>query len=185
MALIEDEKEWTERFSDELTELRVHLYSRAISLTKDRPGADDLVQETLVRALHARPRFHHGTNLAAWTNSIMRNLFIDGRRRSAVRRRWEKAEELPEEKPALGPLDVLSEEDVTAALAHLPARYREIFQLAYLENLSYREIADRLCLPMNTTGTRLLRAKLRVRKVLGEVVERRFAGSRQAQAALR
>jgi len=163
---------WFER---SLGALRTRLYARAVALTHDRAGADDLVQETLVRALHARRRFQRGTNLAAWTQAIMRNVFIDTRRRTAVRVRWDPPDAVMDEDDGLGPLDVLSSEDVQEVLPRLPGPYREIFALAYLENLSYRDIATKLGLPVNTTGTRLLRAKLRMRQLLCERFEERYA----------
>ena len=165
---------WFER---SLGALRTRLYARAVSLTHDRAGADDLVQETLVRALRARRRFQPGTNLAAWTQAIMRNVFIDTHRRAAVRVRWDPPDTALDDEDGFGPLDVLSSEDVEEVLPRLPAPYREIFALAYLENLSYRDIATKLGLPLNTTGTRLLRAKLRMRQLLCERFEERYVRS--------
>jgi len=161
-------------FERELSEMRAALYAHAVALTHDPAAAEDLVQETLMRALHARCRFQKGTDLGAWTHSIMRNAFIDARRRKAVRARWELVPPFTDDDRTFGPLDVLGERDVAEVLPFLPPRDREIFELAYFDNLSYRDIADRLKLPMNTAGTRLLRAKLRVRKLLKDVFEQRY-----------
>src|SRR3954471_2977740 len=70
-------------FTAELAGLRRALYQRALFLTQDRAAADDLVQATVERALVARDRYRSGTNLRAWVFLMMRNLFIDGRRRAA------------------------------------------------------------------------------------------------------
>lgn len=164
-------------FEEALSAMRAGLYAHAVALTHDPAAAEDLVQETLMRALHARCRFQKGTDLGAWTHSIMRNAFIDARRRKAVRARWELVEPFVADDQSFGPLDVLGERDVAAVLPFLPPRDREIFELAYFDNLSYRDIAARLKLPMNTAGTRLLRAKLRVRKLLKDVFDARYGGT--------
>ena len=77
-------------FIGDLIELRRALHQRALFLTQDRTAAEDLLQETLERALQSRERFRDGSNLGAWVFSIMRNLFIDGRRRRAIRARLEQ-----------------------------------------------------------------------------------------------
>ena len=71
-----------DEFTAELIGLRRALYQRALLLTQDRTAADDLVQATIERALIARDRYRRGTNLRAWLLLMMRNLFIDGRRRA-------------------------------------------------------------------------------------------------------
>ena len=77
-------------FTADLVDLRRPLYQRALFLAQDRTAAEDLLQETLERALLCRDRFRAGSNLGAWVFSIMRNLFIDGRRRRAIRARLEQ-----------------------------------------------------------------------------------------------
>jgi RNA polymerase sigma-70 factor, ECF subfamily len=77
-------------FIAELVDLRHALHQRALFLAQDRTAAEDLLQETLERALQSRDRFRQGSNLGAWVFSIMRNLFIDGRRRRAIRARLEQ-----------------------------------------------------------------------------------------------
>ena len=69
-------------FATELVGLRRTLYQRALFLTQDRNAAEDLAQATMERALVSRARFQSGTNLRAWLLLMMRNLFIDGRRRA-------------------------------------------------------------------------------------------------------
>jgi len=77
-------------FIADLVDLRRALHQRALFLAQDRTAAEDLLQETLERALQSRDRFREGSNLGAWVFSIMRNLFIDGRRRRAIRARLEQ-----------------------------------------------------------------------------------------------
>jgi RNA polymerase sigma-70 factor (ECF subfamily) len=162
-------------FAAALAALRRALYQRALFLTQDRAAADDLVQATMERALIARARYQSGTNLRAWLLLVMRNLFIDGRRRAAfqageVDEEW--APPLPDTLPS--PLDLLSVDDVARAAAQLCREHREIFKLAYVDHLSYREIAARLGITSNATGGRLLRARTRLRVLLDVVFERRL-----------
>jgi RNA polymerase sigma-70 factor (ECF subfamily) len=188
-------------FIADLVELRRPLHQRALFLAQDRTAAEDLLQETLERALLSRERFRNGSNLGAWVFSIMRNLFIDGRRRRAIRARLEqKAFWLGELEPpahdperdddprcieagridvgasdpgALTPLDLITSADVDAAVATLSQAQQEIFILAYSVRLSYREIATKLGIPPSTTGTRLLRVRAKVRRRLEGVYEQR------------
>jgi RNA polymerase sigma-70 factor, ECF subfamily len=188
-------------FTADLVDLRRALQQRALFLAQDRTAAEDLLQETLERALQSRDRFREGSNLGAWVFSIMRNLFIDGRRRRAIRARLEqKAFWLGELEPApreleldddpghaecgridpratdwetVTPLDVITSADVDAAVAMLPPAQQEIFTLAYGVRLSYREIATKLGIPPSTTGTRLLRVRAKVRRRLERVYEQR------------
>jgi len=195
-------------FTRELIDLRRPLFQRALFLAQDRTAAEDLTQETLERALVSRERFRRGSNLGAWVFSIMRNLFIDGRRRRAIRARleqkafWSDVTEPPghggehdpqaprgadvcrydvclAEPEALTPLDILTIDDVNRAVATLAPAQQEIFALAHGERLSYREIAARLGIPASTTGTRLLRVRTKVRRLLQRVYEER-AGAQRA-----
>ncbi len=162
-------------FKAELIGLRRALYQRALFLCQDRTAADDLVQATIERALIARDRYRSGTNLRAWLLLMMRNLFIDGRRRAAF-----QAGTIDEDAAPAGadaepsPLDLLSGEDVARAAERLGREQREIFNLAYIERLSYRDIARRLGITENATGGRLLRARMRLRVLLDVVFERRL-----------
>ena len=188
-------------FVADLVDLRRALHQRALFLAQDRTAAEDLLQETLERALQSRDRFREGSNLGAWVFSIMRNLFIDGRRRRAIRARLEqKAFWLGELEPpprdlerdddaghpecgridhgasdweTVSPLDVITSADVDEAVAMLAPAQREIFTLAYSVRLSYREIATKLGIPPSTTGTRLLRVRAKVRRRLERVYEQR------------
>jgi RNA polymerase sigma-70 factor (ECF subfamily) len=164
-----------DEFTAELIGLRRALYQRALLLTQDRTAADDLVQATIERALIARDRYRRGTNLRAWLLLMMRNLFIDGRRRAAFQVGTVDEESAPagaEAEPS--PLDLLSGEDVAQATELLGRDQHEIFNLAYVERLSYREIARRLGITANATGGRLLRARTRLRVLLDVVFERRL-----------
>jgi len=161
---------------NEVAQLRTFLVRRARILTQDATAAEDLVQNTLERALVARVSFEPGTNLRAWLTVIMRRLFIDERRHAGAQSRLlsNVAREgglgaegeltaAPEEIEAREMLDM---RDVVACLARLPARDREIFEQFYLRRLSYREIAAAQDAPCATVGVRLLRARRRLRALL-------------------
>jgi len=164
-------------FAIELVGLRRTLYQRALFLTQDRNAAEDLAQATVERALVSRARFQSGTNLRAWLLLMMRNLFIDGRRRAVFQVTANVVDEesaAPAPDAELSPVDLLSSDDVAEAAALLCHEQREIFTLAYIERLSYREIAGRLGISPNATGGRLFRVRTRMRRLLEIVFERRL-----------
>ena len=165
-------------FATELLGLRRTLYQRALFLTQDRNAADDLAQATMERALASRARFQSGTNLRAWLLLMMRNLFIDGRRRAVFQVVGNAVDEesaaAPGPDAALSPVDLLSSDDVAEAASLLGHEQREIFTLAYVEHLSYREIAGRLGISPNATGGRLFRVRSRIRRLLEIMFEERL-----------
>jgi RNA polymerase sigma-70 factor (ECF subfamily) len=161
----------------QLLRLQPALRARAAFLTQDQHAADDLVQDVIERALVAQGSFQHGTNLQAWLNRIMRNLFIDGCRRRLPRRFTGLPADDPPEAQSYGPVDLLSWDDVLDSLAALSATEREIFTMAYLEHRSYQEIARRLGIAVNTTGTRLYRIRAKLRRILGDVFAVRRAAT--------
>jgi RNA polymerase sigma factor (sigma-70 family) len=164
-------------FATELVGLRRTLYQRALFLTQDRNAAEDLAQATMERALVSRARFQSGTNLRAWLLLMMRNLFIDGRRRAIFQLTANVVDEesaAPAPDADLCPVDLLSSDDVAEAAALLCHEQRQIFTLAYVERLSYREIAGRLGISPNATGGRLFRVRTRMRRLLEIIFERRL-----------
>jgi len=165
-----------EAFAAQLTAFRRELYARAVFLAQDRVAADDLVQEVYERALVCQHQFRLGTNLRAWLNSILRSIFIDGRRREARRLRVDShTDSFAGDGDHLGPLDILTIDDVTTMLDRLNASDREIFTLAHIEHISYREISSRLGMPTKTVGTRLWRVRAKIRRTLELVCEDRLA----------
>jgi RNA polymerase sigma-70 factor (ECF subfamily) len=175
-------------FASGVLEHRRTLGAYAHMLTRNSAAADDLVQDTIEKALRAAGQFKHGTCLRAWLTRIMRNAFTDGCRSRA---RWVAIDPKREEETAtgvwgaedeqepLGGLDVMTMADVHVALAAIEAAQREIFILAHIDGVSYQAIAARLRIPVSTVGTRLLRARRKVRVVL----EQRLAEWRSHAAA--
>ena len=154
------------------------LYNFACWLTHDRQEAEDLVQETYVKALKGFSSFQPGTNFRAWIYRILRNAFLTSRTGLKA--------------TATVPLDLEGEEDVLPvvgetpesillqrsdgrlvqqALEQLPVAYREILLLCEVEEMSYQEISDALVIPMGTVMSRLSRA----RKALRGGLQQQFA----------
>jgi len=146
------------------------LATYANLLARERTAAEDLLQDTLERALRAAWRFRPGTNLHAWLVRIMRNLFTDRCRRSALIRnvnaRVLEADAVTEPAAPVSHLDLLSMADVEAALREIGPEHRKVFEMAYVQRLSYGAIAERLRIPLSTVGTRLWRAKAKLRLAL-------------------
>jgi RNA polymerase sigma-70 factor, ECF subfamily len=154
---------------------RPAMLAFAMKLTRDRSAADDLVQATAERALAHADRQGSGANLAGWVNRIMYRLFVDDYRwaHRRCRTRSEVAIELlpapapePEDDAEPAPWEWLTLADVRRALTCLPTGQREVFELFALRGLSYEETALRLGIPSRTVGTRLMRARLRLRALL-------------------
>jgi RNA polymerase sigma-70 factor, ECF subfamily len=164
-------------FTRALTKLREHLLRSAVRWTRETVGAEDLVQDTLRRALEARASFRNGTSLMAWTRSIMKHLFIDGcrKRKALVPLRDENEADADDDAPAeLAPLDVLSMDDVHTAMQELNSRDREIFTLCCLRRHSYSQVARALGIAEATVGTRLFRVRAKLRRRLQALCDRRL-----------
>jgi RNA polymerase sigma-70 factor (ECF subfamily) len=134
-------------------------------LAPDRPAADDLTQDTMLRALANRHRFTPGTNLRAWLFTIMKNQRINGARRA---HRQGVAAELSEITETVDGGQETNQQiqELRRALEKLPAGKREIVMLAHYQELPYDEIADRLKIPEGTVRSRLVRVRRRLRESL-------------------
>jgi RNA polymerase sigma-70 factor (ECF subfamily) len=146
------------------------LYSRAVRLLRCAPDAWDLVQDTFEHALRGYDSFQPGSNMRVWLMTIMQHLFIDRCRRKA-REPW--LEPIDEEVVAIVDPDnakpdwaTISDEQVADALQELESPFREVYQLRLLDKCSYDEIAERLLIPRSTVGTRLMRARKKLRQNL-------------------
>jgi RNA polymerase sigma-70 factor (ECF subfamily) len=154
------------------------LYNHACWLTGDRIDAEDLVQETYAKALKGFAAFAEGTNIRAWMFRILRNTFLTSRSGLAAQRTESlvdedgNAEELVAD--ALTPELILmrsqDEQALFAALESLPVNYRQIILLCEIEEMSYREIAQVIDVPLGTVMSRLSRARASLRTALGAKV---------------
>jgi RNA polymerase sigma-70 factor (ECF subfamily) len=157
------------------------LYNLARWLVRDMVEAEDLVQETYLRAVRAAHQFQPGTNLRAWLFQILRNTFF-----TQYKRKGREPETLDPEvldgmphtsgtvsvdNRMAGPLDGTAGLDLTAALNRLPEEYRSVVLLADLEDFSMGEIAAILECPVGTVKSRLFRARGILKQLLRDYVE--------------
>lgn len=143
---------------------RLRRYARA--LTGDRTLADDLVQDTLERALSRFHLWRHGSDLRAWLFTIMHNIFVN-QARTRMRHQHEALESnaAVESMRAREP-DWLELRDLDSALAQLPHDQRAVLLLVGLEQLTYEEAARVLEVPIGTVMSRLSRGRERLRATL-------------------
>ena len=150
---------------DHLSEHVAGLRRYAFALTGGQQEAEDLVQDTLVRALAAARSFRTGGNLRAWLFSIMHNAFVSG-----TRRRSPPTISLDEDAWAVAepPVQLIKLElrDVLAALARLPEAQRAALSLIALEDFSYEEAAKVQGIPLGTLMSRLARGREALRQIM-------------------
>lgn len=159
-----------DRFVEDLVALLPRLRRFALTLARQADVADDLVQVTAERALAGRDRFDPETRLDAWLFRILHNAWIDTVRRRQTRGTEVDIADTPEarivdgEKVAETALMLKSAE---AAIAALPEDQRAVMLLVCVEELSYREAAETLNVPVGTVMSRLARARLAVAQSMG------------------
>ena len=143
---------------------RLRRYARA--LTGDRSRADDLVQDTLARALAKLDLWQPGSDLRAWLFTLMHNLFVNQLRSNRLpETALDEALDMP---VSGGQLEALAVRDIHEALARLPAEQREVLLLVGLEQFGYAEAAQVLGVPTGTVMSRLSRARERMRRMLAD-----------------
>ena len=135
-------------------------YARA--LVGDREGADDLVQDTLERAVRKFHLWRPG-DLRAWLFSIMHNVFINQLKARRIAPEVEIDDTLAAPVPSVTRADVM---DLERALAALSAEQREVVLLVALEDMSYAEVSRALGIPMGTVMSRLSRGRERLRRIM-------------------
>lgn len=143
---------------------RLRRFARV--LTKHADAADDLVQETLLRAIAAREQFTVGTNLRAWLFTILRHARAAAVRRDA-RSPFLSAETMPEAAVSGGQEERQAMRDLAIAFGRLPAIQREALWLVVVEGLDYAEAARILAVPPGTLRSRLSRAREALRRSIG------------------
>jgi RNA polymerase sigma-70 factor (ECF subfamily) len=145
------------------------LFRLAMWFERNRSDAEDLVQETMVQALQSFHRFQRGTNCRAWLARILQNV-RNNRRRAAARAIVvpDPDDRIGQSVPFVPPIpQQLTDESVLAALRRIPEAFQEVIVLCDVEELTYKEIADVLAIPVGTVMSRLHRGRALLRSELG------------------
>jgi RNA polymerase sigma-70 factor (ECF subfamily) len=160
------------------------LYSAALRMTRNPADAEDLVQETYLRAYRGFGGFKEGTNLKAWLYKILTNTFINiyrAKKRRPQETDFDDVEEFSlyrrlggleaadtERTPETEVLDAMPDEVVKEALESLPEQFRMAVLLADVEGFSYKEIAEIMDVPVGTVMSRLHRGRKQLQRRLWE-----------------
>jgi RNA polymerase sigma-70 factor (ECF subfamily) len=147
------------------------LFNFACWLTQDRAAAEDLVQETFMKALKGFSSFHQGTNFRAWIYRILRNTFLTTQTGLKASVSFDSGDDAPvepvtDETPESLLMARVTQETIQSALEELPVNFREVILLCDLEEMSYLEIGETLSIPIGTVMSRLARARKALRALL-------------------
>lgn len=162
-------------FEDEALPHLDAVYRVALRLSGDESQADDLTQETMLKAFRAWHQYRPGTNVRAWLFTIVRHTFINEYRKArragfsvdvSEIEAFTVFEHVQEADPEGRFFDQIVDEDVLRAIDGLPDEFRETLVLSDVEGLSYAEIADITEVPVGTVKSRLFRARQALQKVL-------------------
>ncbi|MGP0029318.1 MAG: sigma-70 family RNA polymerase sigma factor [Acidimicrobiales bacterium] len=187
-------------FTDVAMEHMPGLYSAALRMTRNAADAEDLVQETYLKAYRSYGSFEEGTNLRAWLYRILTNTFINSYRAAKRRPEVTDVEDVEDlylyrRLPGAGSgdsgrsaedeaLDRFTDDDVKSALEALPEAFRMAVLLADVEGFSYKEIAEITDVPIGTVMSRIHRGRRALQKALHEVATARgLVGSTAAGTA--
>ena len=175
-----------DEFKDQLAQVIPHLRAFGRSLSGSRDLADDLVQETLLKAWAARQRFQAGTNMRAWTFIILRNLFLSQMRRARFKGEWD---ELTASKLLAAPASQdrhIELGDMQRALLHLPQPQREALILVGAGGFAYEEAAEICGCAVGTIKSRVARGRVALEHLLaeGKLPSRREHENEGGQSAL-
>ena len=181
-----EQRDLDERFERDALPMMPELYAAAVRLTRNPADAEDLLQETYLRAYRAFASFEEGTNLRAWLYRILTNAYINVYRKRQREPQtvstddvdeWYLYDQLAERgrEPSAETevLERLPDEEVQAALQSLPEQFRLAVLLADVEGFSYKEIAEILDVPIGTVMSRLHRGRRALEKLLWDVVRDR------------
>ncbi|HET9014104.1 MAG TPA: sigma-70 family RNA polymerase sigma factor [Thermomicrobiaceae bacterium] len=175
------------------------LYRTAVRMTGNPMDAEDLVQETYLRAFRSLSQFRAGTNLRAWLFKILTNAFINDYRKRSRRPRSTSLDNVEDyylythlidsgiqptaSRPEDEVLASITDESVVQALGALPEEFLQVVLLADVEGFAYREIADIMGIPIGTVMSRLHRARRRLQRALTEPCETAACGDGEAAGA--
>ncbi|MGH3978395.1 MAG: sigma-70 family RNA polymerase sigma factor [Pseudonocardiaceae bacterium] len=183
----ETPEERTARFERDAMPLLDQLYAAAMRMTRNPADAEDLVQETYLKAYNAFESFREGTNLKAWMYRILTNTYINGYRKRQRQPAQQPTEEITDWQLAqagqhtstglpsaeMEAMDQLPDSDVKEALGQLAEDFRMAVYLADVEGFAYKEIAEIMGTPIGTVMSRLHRGRRQLRDLLTGVARER------------
>jgi len=166
-------------FEEEALAHADQLYRIALRLSGSQQAAEELVQETYLRAFRSWKSYRPGSNLAAWLATILRNVFLDEARRQQRRPAQESCEDTTEYylynqlagsggEPQEAVLNKLAGGAIVDALADVPPAFREVVVLVDIGDFSYQEAADILGVPIGTVMSRLHRGRRALKQALAQ-----------------
>lgn len=183
----ETDAELAQRFERDALPMLDQLYGAALRMTRNPADAEDLVQETYVKAYAGFKSFKEGTNLRAWLYRILTNTYINSYRKKQRQPAQYPTDEITDwqlaataEHSSTGlrsaeveALDALPDDDIKAALVQLPEEFRMAVYYADVEGFPYKEIADIMGTPIGTVMSRLHRGRKQLKGLLADVARER------------
>lgn len=176
------ESQWA-AFEEEALPHLSAVFRVAMWLVKDRGEAEDLVQDTFTQALQSFHRFENGTNCRAWLVRILFHINSNRRRANARLILVSDTDERIAETVAFDPPTPqgLNEDEVLRALRSLPRQFEEVVLLSDIEDMTYKEIAETLGVPVGTVMSRLHRGRKMMRSELASYANSRGIGGQNAE----
>jgi len=166
----------TIQFNQKLLSLEHNLKYYAISLTSDRDRASDLLQETMLKALTYSDKFSEDTNFKAWVYTIMKNTFINDYRKASKSRNSLSGSNsefhimIAKDKVYPSPESFYSSNEIEKSISALEDEYRIPFQM-FLDGYKYKEIAEKLELPLGTVKSRIFFTRKKLSVTLKDFVK--------------